>query len=723
MSEKLEIIITASDQASSIVKKIGENLGGVLDKTLKLGLAGATAGFAAFTTGIGISLKEAMDAEVNIAKLNAVLKSTHGIAGVTAEKATALADSLSTMTRFSDDSILSAETMLLTFTNIGEKVFPQATEATLNMAEMFGGDATQAALQLGKALQDPVEGVGALRRVGVALTQQQEDQIKAMVEAGNVAGAQKVILKELEKEFGGVAKAAGATASGQLTIFKNKLLNIAESLGTTILPVVVRLGSAIADKLIPFFEQLSLVVGNFITGLATGDLSMVKETFGWLLGNQGWSNDIAFFIVDLAAGFKNLFDIFSEFGVSGVFTLDFWWQLNQIFGSEWGNRIREIAVAFGELYLKISDLVTRVIVPFIQEHSQIFINAFERIGAVFAGGLGIALITGLLGGLGAVIGALMSPIVLIIAGVTALSIAYDTNFLGMKDAVDSFVSWFKTTAMPKVISFITNDVIPALDKLYDWFVVDALPSIINFITKDFIPLTLDMWSAIKDIWDKVKGPLGDLLNWFTQDALPAVLDFIKTTVIPGMGDLWKEIQKLWDSVQPQLSKLSNWFRVDAIPAILNIVNNVVIPAFNALRTGISNIWDWGGPKLQSLYNFFRDNIGKVKISFIDPLITAIQSLIDWINSIHWPSPPSWLNTGSLTPGWAGFASGGAFKGMGIVGEAGRELVYAPGGAVVFPNDMLSRMGGTTNNYTQNVQMSGGSMSVIDEFQLMKAWGS
>jgi hypothetical protein len=128
-----------------------------------------------------------------------------------------LATSLSLVTRFEDDSIVKGESMLLTFTNIGKDVFPAATEAMLNMAQKFGSmDA--ASVQLGKALQDPIAGVAALRRVGVMLTDAQEKQIKQFIKVGDIASAQKVILGELNTEFGGLAVAAGQTLAGRMDI-------------------------------------------------------------------------------------------------------------------------------------------------------------------------------------------------------------------------------------------------------------------------------------------------------------------------------------------------------------------------------------------------------------------------------------------------------------------------------------------------------------------------
>ena len=62
--------------------------------------------------------------------------------------------------------------MLLTFTNIGKDVFPKATETMLDMATAMNSGMTPSAeqlkgvsIQLGKALNDPVEGISALSRV------------------------------------------------------------------------------------------------------------------------------------------------------------------------------------------------------------------------------------------------------------------------------------------------------------------------------------------------------------------------------------------------------------------------------------------------------------------------------------------------------------------------------------------------------------------------------
>lgn len=226
-------------ELDALKKKAEDQKGAFSSATLSVAkwAAGITAGIVASRAMLGVmssSISEAIAAREAQADLAATLASTGHAAGMTQEELNKLADSLSAVTNFEDDAITKSQAMLLTFTKIGKDVFPEATEATLNMAQKFKTDASQAAIQLGKALNDPIGGVTALRRVGVMLTEQQEAQIKAMVKAGDVAAAQRVILAELATEFGGLARAS----ADPLKQFQNRISNVKEDIGNALLPAL-----------------------------------------------------------------------------------------------------------------------------------------------------------------------------------------------------------------------------------------------------------------------------------------------------------------------------------------------------------------------------------------------------------------------------------------------------------------------------------------------------
>src|SRR5512138_1876374 len=142
------------------------------------------------TSFLAQSVGEAMSSQEALSQLDAVLKSTGGAAGVTRDQALGLATSLQKVTRFSDEAVLGGENMLLTFTSIGKEVFPRATQTILDMSTALKQDLQSSAIQLGKALNDPISGITALRRVGVQFTDEQEEMIKKMVEGGDLMKAQ-----------------------------------------------------------------------------------------------------------------------------------------------------------------------------------------------------------------------------------------------------------------------------------------------------------------------------------------------------------------------------------------------------------------------------------------------------------------------------------------------------------------------------------------------------
>lgn len=233
-------IITNTDQAQKNTLKFAAGVGAAVLAVRKL---------------IG-EAKELVDAyavqEQAEARLEQTLKATGYAAGLTATELKNMAAELQAQTKFGDEAIIGAETLLLTFKQIGEETFPRATEAILDLSEGMGQDLKSSAVQIGKALNDPIAGVSALTRVGIQFTDTQKEMIQGFVDTNQLAKAQDVILTELESQFGGVAKAAGDTATGTFT----KLANVTGDLREAF-------GQLIANGLEPAAENSIEVVNRF----------------------------------------------------------------------------------------------------------------------------------------------------------------------------------------------------------------------------------------------------------------------------------------------------------------------------------------------------------------------------------------------------------------------------------------------------------------------------
>lgn len=218
------------------------------------------------------------------AKLNATLKSTGFAAGLTADRITDMASALQSQTTFGDEAIIGAQSLLLTFKEVGEQVFPRATEAILDMSAAMGQDLRSTTVQVGKALNDPIQGVTALRRVGVQLTGAQEEMIEKFVEVNDVAAAQEIILQELESQFGGVAKAAGETATGAMEQFKNAIGDGKEAQGEFAAYVAKDTVKALTDltsrhnELKSSILDVGTALAKISSGQDAGDLTNELET-------------------------------------------------------------------------------------------------------------------------------------------------------------------------------------------------------------------------------------------------------------------------------------------------------------------------------------------------------------------------------------------------------------------------------------------------------------
>ena len=247
-------------------------------------VAGGAAGLAVLTATLKTGIDELTETAKVSAQTQAVLKSTGGAAHVTAQQVKDLADQLSLKTTYDHNAIQSGENLLLTFRNVqnqagkGNDIFNQATQVMLDMSTALGQNMKSSAIQLGKALNDPVKGITALRRVGVSFTQAQQDQIKALVKSGDVLGAQKIILGELTKEFGGSAEAAGKTLPGQLKIMNNSFKELAGSITQLLLPAFTAItgfftaNPGLARAMVIGIIALSaaMVALNVVLGVTTG---------------------------------------------------------------------------------------------------------------------------------------------------------------------------------------------------------------------------------------------------------------------------------------------------------------------------------------------------------------------------------------------------------------------------------------------------------------------
>jgi len=267
--------LTASEKeiakATKAIERKGKEIADFGQK-LSLGITLPIAGLAA------ASIKAAKESADAIGQVNAALTSMGDASGKTAEQLQALAASQMRKSLYDDDQILREVTAnLLTFGKVSGQQFDRAQQAALDLATRMQGDLKGATIQIGKALQDPVKGVTALKKVGIDFSVAQKAMIASLVETGDVAGAQQVILAELERQFAGSAEAARKADPG--AALAQAWANFQEEIGGKLLPLLPAFTDALTRMIdafsnLPDGAQQAIIV---IAGLAAavGPVAMV----------------------------------------------------------------------------------------------------------------------------------------------------------------------------------------------------------------------------------------------------------------------------------------------------------------------------------------------------------------------------------------------------------------------------------------------------------------
>jgi hypothetical protein len=276
----------------------------------KMALGAGVVGIGALASQVVAGAKALGDQEQALQISANTIKKMGDESWATKDKVAALANQIQDYSGVDNTATIKTENMLLTFGNIQDKigkgndVFTQSTKLAVDMSTVMGTDATQSALQLGKALNDPIKGLTALQRVGVAFTDAQKKQITALVQSGDTLGAQKIILGELSREFGGAAEAAGqgsgvfrrlgATWEDFQKVLAGAVLPVVEQAGTTFLnfiqsPGVQKAGAAISEgigkALKTFAATVVPIFSAAVSFIVTTVLPAAVTAFNWISAN------------------------------------------------------------------------------------------------------------------------------------------------------------------------------------------------------------------------------------------------------------------------------------------------------------------------------------------------------------------------------------------------------------------------------------------------------
>jgi ribosomal protein L12E/L44/L45/RPP1/RPP2 len=226
-----------------------------------LGAVGVGLGLTQIASFAKNAVKGFEKAQIASSKLANVMQSM-GV-GMATARVDAYAESLQGLFAVDADVIKATQTKLATFAELNKTInvtggaFDRATVAALDLAAAGFGTAEGNAVQLGKALNDPIKGLTSLTKSGVTFTTQEKAKIKQLVATNKTLEAQDLILKAIEKQVGGTA-AAGASVFDRLQL---SIDSVSDSVGEILLPYIKEFTNFLISEVIPnvqsFLKDLS----------------------------------------------------------------------------------------------------------------------------------------------------------------------------------------------------------------------------------------------------------------------------------------------------------------------------------------------------------------------------------------------------------------------------------------------------------------------------------
>ena len=641
----------AADGAGKKFSALGEIATGMLRHIGTLAIDAVVGGFQAIGGAISDGIEDAKNYAIIAAQTEAVIKSTGGAAGVSAEHVAEYAGSLSDaagMSLFGDDQIQQSTNLLLTFSEIKGSVLDAATAISVDMAQAMGGAPKDAAIQLGKALNDPVKGITALTRVGVVFTEEQKAQIQAMQEAGDMAGAQGVILAELNKEFGGSA-AAAAAATGGWSEFNGRMGEAKEALGTAILPLLNQFAGVLLSTVMPAIEGLAAQFGPMVANL------------------QPVIATITSLISGLMTSFANTspLDTFSAAtsALAGFWATQLQPALNAVvtvFQTQIQPILNDLATALfplvGAAIQILAGFWTDVLVPAVQMLWSILTTVLLPVLAALAGWLADNL-PGAIQATADFFTNTLFPILhqvydfIAVNVIPILALVAEWLITNVPIAIQAASDFFNTVLLPAinaVWAFIQNNVLPLFATLWTWLqttIPAALQVLANFWNMVLLPAINAVWSFIQTFLIPLFTALVNLHMAVLGLALRTLTGIWSTVLLPALTAVWAFIQT-------QLGPVINWLNVMILKPLMQILSDIFFTVTGSVLPVLTKLSSLVKDEVSKAFNNLNSFAGAAA-GGLSKIGSAVQSVIGWISDLaaklNSISIPDWLEGHSPPP--------------------------------------------------------------------------
>lgn len=631
-----------------------------------------------------------------------IIESTGGAAKVTAQHVSDLSTAISNKVGVDDEAIQKGANLLLTFKNVrneagaGAKIFDRATAAAVDLSKAGFGGISDTSKQLGKALNDPVKGIQALSRAGVTFTAQQKAQIGTLVKSGHTLEAQKIILKEVESQVGGVAAASTSSTQKLGVAFGN----FKEQIGTALFPVVDKVAGFLATKLLPAlssvvgylashagpaFDAAKRAISPFTDGLSALYDLVVKGDFTGKFGRifkVGEDSPIVGKILNLRDGMKQLVP----------FAKDLWSKLVAL-----GKGAFPVVVAAAKALATNFARNAETLKPVLEQVSRFAKAALPVLGAALksvAGFLVRTVIPGFLKIMDTVraLARVVIPIVLQIVGVIV------AKFQQMRPQITEIWGNIKATVVSAMA--IVRRVVELVTSLIRKFWASNGASILRNVGRVFGGIVKIIGGAMKIVrgvvdlilglltgdWSRAGGALKRIVSGI-KDVLIGIWRIIRATIGAILIGLLSTLRDLWYGFLDWASS--------KLRSGLGRLKDYILTPIRAARDALKGILDKIAGKFSAGVKAIGAAWSRIKDAAKEPVRFVVNTVLNNGILAAFRGIARAIGLGSLADSVKDFALPKGFSGGGYTGPGGK---YDPAGIVhrgevVWDQDAVAKAGG------------------------------
>lgn len=220
-----------------------------------------------------------------------------------------------------DDAVRAVMSKLASFPDafkagsLGAEGMQRSVKAAFDLQAIGIGDASSNIVGIGKAMNDPIKGMGALAKSGVSFTAEQQKQIKNFVTQGKLGQAQKVLLAGIESNAKGAALAAAAPMEKVKVAFDQIVGSVAEKF----VPFIDKFAGVLTAQALPAAQALADWLGpkieptmKAVSAVLAGAGKFARELFA-NFKSQGGIEDAGAQFKEMGANVQKLAPLIVEF--------------------------------------------------------------------------------------------------------------------------------------------------------------------------------------------------------------------------------------------------------------------------------------------------------------------------------------------------------------------------------------------------------------------------